>query len=342
MTYPARADSPTQPPNSRASTVLDDAVQSHPRFSVVIPTYNVGAMIGETIDSLAKQTYRDFEVVLVDDGSTDNTVDIARAGLQNRGLTGGIVHRPSQARKGASSCRNIGMAVARGDWIAFLDGDDLFRVEKLARMHEAITVFGDVVQAFYHRSSRFADRSREHLGEVSGGKTPLQPRWILNELLEGNYHATCGMVVSRNLILEIGGFHSALNGVEDWWFVLQVARRTQWVFVDDVLADIRVRDRSLMHNQPFSHYVRQHIALLKVASDSHDLTNDQVRTLRRYVMGPLTRYFAGQGYAHGGWNELAVGLGKLAKGGYVDVACRLAYRQARASILSRAIRTLRA
>ena len=100
-------------------------------ISVIIPAYNVAAYIGETLDSLLAQTYPDYEAVIVNDGSTDDTEQVIasyRASLGDR-----LVY-VKQANGGLANARNAGLRVARGRYIALLDSDDLWAPEFLAKM----------------------------------------------------------------------------------------------------------------------------------------------------------------------------------------------------------------
>jgi glycosyltransferase involved in cell wall biosynthesis len=111
---------------------------SAPRISVVIPCYNGQAFIGETLASVLGQTYAPFEVLVIDDGSTDNSAAVAAA-------QGPPVRVVSQKNQGESVARNRGLDEARGDWVAFLDADDLWKSEKLARQVELIASTPGVV-----------------------------------------------------------------------------------------------------------------------------------------------------------------------------------------------------
>ncbi|KAA2314349.1 glycosyltransferase [Pseudooceanicola sediminis] len=97
-----------------------------PKATIVVPAYNVAATLQETLRSLLAQTYGDFEVVVVDDGSVDDTVAIAR------GLGDARIRIVSQDNRGLAGARNTGIAAARGDYIGFCDADDLWRPGKLA------------------------------------------------------------------------------------------------------------------------------------------------------------------------------------------------------------------
>lgn len=106
-----------------------------PRFSVVIPTYNRGRMVAETLHSVLSQTNRDFEVIVVDDGSTDDTLEHLRA-------FGGEIQVISQSNAGPGIARNTGAARARGEYLAFLDSDDLWFPWTLATYAQVLDTHG--------------------------------------------------------------------------------------------------------------------------------------------------------------------------------------------------------
>jgi glycosyltransferase involved in cell wall biosynthesis len=117
--------------------------------SVVIPAYNAAQWIVESIESIVQQSYRDIEIILVNDGSTDGTAEIARCILQNGPFRYEIVH---QENKGPSAARNRGWRVARGSWIQFLDADDLIHPRKIEiQIVEGASATADVIYSDWQR-----------------------------------------------------------------------------------------------------------------------------------------------------------------------------------------------
>lgn len=94
------------------------------KISIIIPTFNRAHLIGETLDSIIVQTYTNWECIIVDDGSCDNTDELIDA-YQKRDTRIKYHHRPNNKPKGANSCRNIGLSESKGDYIIFFDSDDL-------------------------------------------------------------------------------------------------------------------------------------------------------------------------------------------------------------------------
>ena len=112
---------------------------ARPGLSVIIPTYNRAALAPEAVASVLAQTWRDFEVLVVDDASTDGTAAaLAAFGSRIRLLRHAF-------RLGVAAARNLGICAARGQWLAFLDSDDLWRPEKLARQMAYLTAHPKLV-----------------------------------------------------------------------------------------------------------------------------------------------------------------------------------------------------
>jgi len=103
-----------------------------PFFSVVIPLYNKAHFINSTLESVLFQSYQDFEIIIVDDGSTDKSVDVVKSLKANR------IQLRHQSNKGASAARNYGAHLAEGKWIAFLDADDIWYKDHLEELHKTI------------------------------------------------------------------------------------------------------------------------------------------------------------------------------------------------------------
>src|SRR4051794_36334456 len=100
-----------------------------PLVSVVIPAWNVEATLGDTLESVARQTYPNIEIIIVDDGSTDATADIAEEYCRRAGNAKLV----KQRNRGPAAARNRGIAEARAEWIALLDADDLWHPTKLQK-----------------------------------------------------------------------------------------------------------------------------------------------------------------------------------------------------------------
>jgi len=204
-----------------------------PRVSVIIPAYNAERFLRETLDSVLAQTYRDFEVVVVDDGSTDSTREIVRS-------SAGPVRLIEQANAGPSAARNHGIRESGGELIAFVDSDDLWLPDKLAEQVPLFDAAGRVGLAYCH-----AERM------AAGGQplpTPHPPKptgQVLAGFLVRNHCPTSAAVVRRECFETCGFFHEDMIWAEDWHLWLRIARRYEFAAAERVLVRHRVHGGAL-------------------------------------------------------------------------------------------------
>lgn len=179
-------------------------------ISVVIPAYNAEACLRATLESALAQTYPAHEILVVDDGSKDETAAVTRS-------FGDRVRLISQANQGIAGARNTGIREATGEWIAFLDHDDLMRPEKLAKQI-AVARSKEALQVVY---SAF-----EYL--YTDGSTKLLPVFPARELWPAIRYRTpilpSTSIVRRSALLEIGGFQT-IYVVDDWHLWFRMIRR---------------------------------------------------------------------------------------------------------------------
>jgi glycosyltransferase involved in cell wall biosynthesis len=215
-----------------------------PPVSVVIPAYNRAATIGAAIESVLRQTWTDFELVVVDDGSTDGTLEAAAA-VRDPRLR--LVANPTNT--GAAGARNAGVAQARGTWIAFQDSDDEWLPLKLEKQMARLAANPAFVGAYCGLLTigRLDPRpgERTHLRYVPHASMPVTEGDILAPLLERNMISTQTLVVRRDVFLELGGFDESTTPIEDWDFVLRLAHRGPIAFVDEPLVHQRFSPNSI-------------------------------------------------------------------------------------------------
>jgi len=190
------------------------------RISVVIPTYNSAAYIGRAIRSVQGQTYPAHEIIVVDDGSTDETEAVVS-------VFGEVVRYIRQSNAGAASARNKGIHGAEGEWIAFLDADDEWLPTKLQRQVELLERHPElawVYANFYQCSCAGTPRRIAHVREVTQ-KLPDDTEYFdsyLSASLSGFYMWIGTVLVRRQALLDVGLFKVGLLKVEDndMWYRL--------------------------------------------------------------------------------------------------------------------------
>ncbi|MBU6372115.1 MAG: glycosyltransferase [Alphaproteobacteria bacterium] len=207
-----------------------------PRVSVITPVYNDAAHVGDAIRSVRAQTIADWEMIVVDDGSSDGSAEAARAAAQGDGR----VRVMSVANGGVSRARNLGLAEARGDTVHFLDSDDWIEPSCYAHLLSRLAAHPDAVLAA--ASSAAADESGRRLETF---RTPAMPDPV------GAFARTCVFPVHAALtradaLRAIGGFDERLPACEDWDLWLRLARQGgAFVSTPDVLVTYRRRAGSL-------------------------------------------------------------------------------------------------
>jgi glycosyltransferase involved in cell wall biosynthesis len=194
-----------------------------PVVSVVIPTYNRWPMIGEAIDSVLAQTYREFELIVVDDGSTDPTADQ----LAKRGSAIRLVSRP---RQGVAAARNFGVRIAAGRYIAFLDSDDLWLPKKLAiqtafmRHNENVEICQ--TQEIWMRHGVRVNPKAKHQ-KASGD--------IFRRSLGLCLVSPSAVMMTKNLFVMAGGFDETFPVCEDYDLWLRIAAHRPILLVPQAL-----------------------------------------------------------------------------------------------------------
>ncbi len=204
-----------------------------PLVSVIIPTYNRADLIGEAVTSVLNQTFDDFEVIVVDDGSTDNTKEAIDR-------IEGPIRYIYQENKGLSGARNPGIDVAGGEYIAFLDSDDLWLPEKLA---EQVRLLDQNSSAgFVYTDYEFVDGDGRSLPKPENYlANPLRNGWILKHLLSFDFIPPSTVMVRKDCLRSVGLFNTSLKqGTDDFDLLLRLVKRYEAAFVDRPLTKIRV------------------------------------------------------------------------------------------------------
>lgn len=214
---------------------------NEPNVSVIIPTYNRSALVFNAIESVLQQTYRDYELIVIDDGSSDDTRDRLLPYMKR-------IRYFYQDNRGASAAQNAGIRVARGKWIAILASDDEWHPCKLQSQIEALAALSGEYGACF-TDCRFVGNERENTTafQNAGLKMPSaygpieEPaRYILWNF--GLYVQS--LLVLRSLVNEIGGFDEDLGVSEDDDLVFRLSLKTRFCAVSEALVTI---DRSRNH-----------------------------------------------------------------------------------------------
>jgi len=229
---------PSEPPDPKrlvdeSPTTSISAHCGRPAVSVILPTFNRREYLAASVESVLGQTYRDFELIVIDDGSTDGTGEMVESRWPS------IRYFP-QANAGVAAARNRGLDEARGRLIAFADADDLWHHGKLARQVGLLADNAkiDVVCT--------AKRVIDHGGHVSGRQWKRLHAGRVTEALFGHVFVTMpSVVVRRELVDRVGRFDVGLRIHSDYEFWLRASLWTEFAAIDEPLVDVRRSSDSL-------------------------------------------------------------------------------------------------
>lgn len=210
-------------------------------FSVVMPAYNAANYISNALDSVRNQTFRDYEVVIVNDGSTDNTSEIIKNYFKN--FSSMHYKLIEQKNKGIGGARNSGIKETEGDFIAFLDADDKWNNEKLARVNNYIKKHPDVDLICHNE---YLVRDERIISKLVYG--PFKNYADL--LFRRNCISTSATVVRRTKLFEAGLFSENMNfnGVEDYELWLRLSKICDIKYLHEVLGEYTINDDSITSN----------------------------------------------------------------------------------------------
>jgi glycosyltransferase involved in cell wall biosynthesis len=267
-----------------------------PRVSVIVPTFDRREWLPESIASVRAQTMADWELILVDDGSSDGTEHWARALRESRLR---FVRRDHTGSIGGT--RNAGIDEARGAWVAFLDSDDRWRADKLARQ---LARLHDVAHARWCYSGYQMMTAEGVFGpQPSGG--PWQPfeGWIADRLL-----TTEATVLTPTLLLSADlarglRFDAGMPLAEDYDFVLRLATTAPGCVVDEALADIRMHPgRTTSRAGLYDGYLGKVIAYRKA---SRLMPDPRLRRIARRQLYSHLGTFLRRATRHGAMGQVA-------------------------------------
>ncbi len=212
-----------------------------PRVSVVIPAFNASWCIRDALDSVGRQTYKDYEVIVVNDGSVDSTHDAVLEWLEGaKPFPGRLIDQENRRLGGA---RNTGTRHASGEYVAFLDADDVWYPEKLARVVGAFDDSKPATALVCHDEVVTRDGKIVRINRY-GPWVPDMYRFLL---FEGSRLSPSSTVVKRTLLETAGGFSEdpEVHSVEDYDLWLRLSRLTRFHFLGEILGEYRLYRGSL-------------------------------------------------------------------------------------------------
>jgi glycosyltransferase involved in cell wall biosynthesis len=244
--------------------------QARTKISVVVPTYNRGYIISESIKSVLGQTYQDFELVIVDDGSKDNTHEVVSRFADPR-----IRYTRHEHNRGCSAAYNTGLREARGEFVAILDSDDIWKPERLAkavnflkRHPEADAVFTDMEkydgsQFFPSHVRRWCPLTVSILAERQWPKEVVFTQKEMYLCFLQEFPLTLQSTMMRSEALKrVGYLNESWISASDWDLMLRFSKQNRLGYIDEPLTVLRVQSDAVHHVRAVEGHFRA-VAMLR-------------------------------------------------------------------------------
>lgn len=247
-----------------------------PAVSVIVPTYNYARFIRDCLDSIFSQTFKDLEVIVVDDGSTDNTEEVLEKYR-------GDIHYIHQENKGLPAARNRGIRSAQGEFLAFLDSDDLWLPGKLEEQIRVLRKDTDMGIVFSDASA-FSEEGV--IQESILKEEDICIGQCFQRLFMGNYLVMPTVVIRKKCLDKSGMFDESLTAVEDYDLWLRISVFYRVGFVDKVLAMYRVHPSNM--SRDFCRLLDNEIRVIRKVIEQYP---DFVKKMGRKVPARLCTLF---------------------------------------------------
>lgn len=247
--------------------------------SVVIPTFNREKTIVRAVDSVLSQTYKNIEIIVVDDCSTDHTLDILKG---RYGEIANVTVFQLKKNSGACAARNKGIELSKGEYIAFLDSDDAFFEDKVEKQVKALVSSGKQLCATsYLRIDQTGKKSTVHVHEN-------QDISLYEELLYCNF-ITTGVILGEARCLQETKFDERLPRYQDWDLVLRLAQKYEFCLIDEEM--MLQEHQAISITSSTSH--QKTYAAMRIIYEKHENAFEQNKRARAqyfWLMGVHSMY----------------------------------------------------
>ncbi|MDX2471393.1 MAG: glycosyltransferase family A protein [SAR324 cluster bacterium] len=243
----------------------------NPKVSIIMPAYNSEATIGDAVATVIAQNYKSWELVIINDGSTDSTEKVAASFEDDR------IRLITHINCGVAKSRNRGLEEASGELIAFLDADDLWLPDKLQMQVEQFAKGGERLGLAHHNYVEFGDFGERLPGHLKHCKGLALAGEIWQDLMVVNFIGTLSVMVKKEALTQVGGFDETLNGPEDWDLWIKVAKDWQIGYIPEPLALYRQHEGGI--SKDYRPYAAQILKVLERHLLAHGSKSNQARGL---------------------------------------------------------------
>jgi glycosyltransferase involved in cell wall biosynthesis len=211
-----------------------------PIISVIIPTYNRAHTIRRAINSVLNQTYKNMEIIVVDDASSDNTEEIVKSINDNR-----IIFIKHDSNKGGAAARNTGIKASKGNYVAFQDSDDEWYPEKLQLQTAVLFKAPLEVGVCY---SSFIRINKDKRQVIPKGNSHKFEGYIFKKMLRDNFVTTQTALVKKKCFDRIGMFDESLPRLQDWELWLRISKYYDFIYLSKPLVVAHIQKDSISNS----------------------------------------------------------------------------------------------
>ncbi len=223
-----------------AKYIMDMGTDINPTVSVILPTYNRSYIIENAVKSVLNQNFPDFELIIVDDGSTDNTEEIIKSFSDER-----IKYIKHKENRGASAARNTGLRISRGKYIAFIDSDDIWLKEKLNTQVEFLEESSFEIGAVFSQTILETPRGKKIIPD----KKSLTHEEIKEILMYKNIIPLQSVLIKKICIEKTGFFDERFPRFQDWEFLFRIAQKFKISYLDKPLVISTIQPDGISANK---------------------------------------------------------------------------------------------
>lgn len=225
------------------------------KISIITANYNYAKYLEEMINSVINQSYADWELIIVDDGSSDNSVEIIKSYCEKDGRIKLFQH-PDGKNKGLKESLLLGLSHCSGEWVAFLESDDYFHPENLSKKVEIIKKYPDAnltnISLIFNRvefikteeksakNIKIFEKTQERLSKINFPRNMFFDFYINNMIL------TFSCVMVKADALRNADFNTPLDTMLDWWLWIHLAYKNKFYYTDEALTCWRLHDESYL------------------------------------------------------------------------------------------------
>ncbi|MCT4508398.1 MAG: glycosyltransferase [Tepidibacter sp.] len=202
------------------------------KVSVIIPTYNYGEFICDAIDSILKQTFKDYEIIIIDDGSIDNTKNIIKKYNDK-------ISYYYQSNQGPASARNLGIKKSTGDYICFLDADDIFIQNKLETQVKLLDNNSNKNIGLLYSDFLVVNQSLSLVIKHYKCQKFISHNEAFKYLMKLNYINTSTVMIVKDYLLEVGLFNEKYKYLEDYDLWVKLGKNHEYLHLDQPLVKTR-------------------------------------------------------------------------------------------------------